>query len=70
MSQMPAPSDLIPGLSPALVEAVERLFPDRLPSKPLAAEEVARLIGQQDVVRKLRAALDEAMAHQYGSLQA
>jgi hypothetical protein len=37
-----------------LLEGLETLFPDRLPSEPPSSLEIARLVGQQQVIRKLR----------------
>lgn len=42
-------------VSEALLVELAKVFPDQLPDKPIGAEETARLIGQQDVIRKLRA---------------
>lgn len=43
-----------PGIPKALLDRLEELFPDALPPDLVGAEQTARLIGQQDVVRKLR----------------
>lgn len=41
-------------VSKDLVEWLERHYPDRLPLDLPSEQEVARLVGRQDVVRKLR----------------
>ncbi len=46
-----------PGVSKALLDRLKELFPDRLPTSKETVpshEELARLIGQQDVMRKLQ----------------
>ena len=46
-------------VSPELVSCLQALFPDRLPTDVVPQEAFARLIGTQDVIRCLKAALDE-----------
>lgn len=43
-----------------LVDTLKTLFPDRLPDKLPTPEEMGRLIGQQEVVRAIAAAFEEA----------
>lgn len=43
-----------PAVPQALLTALEERFPNRLPPDPEPAEDTARRIGQQDVLRKLR----------------
>ena len=48
------------GVSIELLEALQELFPNRLPDDPsIAPQELGRLIGHQDVIRLLKAALEE-----------
>lgn len=44
----------IPPITEELLEYLEATFPDKLPSNPQTEVAVARLIGRQDVIRKLR----------------
>lgn len=44
----------LPPLSPALIEALEELFRDRIPDTVPTPEQVGVLVGQQQVVRFLR----------------
>jgi hypothetical protein len=43
-----------PAVSKDLLEELERLFPDKLPTIYRTEAEIGRLIGMQDVMRKLR----------------
>lgn len=49
-------SDKFPYVDDKLVAALEKLFPDRLPDSAsgLNMADVARLIGQQEVIRYLK----------------
>jgi hypothetical protein len=44
-----------PGVPKALLDELEKIFPDELPKEPIGAESTAFLIGRQAVIRKLRA---------------
>ena len=44
---------LLPDISEDLLDHLRQRFPDRLPDNPVTAEELARRIGQQDVIRFL-----------------
>jgi hypothetical protein len=44
-----------PAVPKDLLDRLSELYPDRLPAHPLTLEGTARLIGQQDVIRFLRA---------------
>jgi hypothetical protein len=48
--------DKFPYVDEKLVEALQKLFPDRLPDSPngLTSGDIARLIGQQEVIRYLK----------------
>ena len=48
------PSTPPPPVSPALVEWLERAFPDRLPETPITQELLGVRIGEQRIIRKLR----------------
>jgi hypothetical protein len=43
-----------PYIDPAVIDWLASLFPDRLPAEPQPAEQTAVLIGEQNVIRKLR----------------
>ena len=43
-----------PPVPPKLVTWLEETFPDKLPGGPTDDFELGRLVGQQDIVRKLR----------------
>jgi hypothetical protein len=44
-----------PPIPTGLLRWLEAAFPDRLPDAPTSEPETARLVGQQNVIRKLRA---------------
>lgn len=45
----------VPEVSPRLINWLATIWPDRIPSDPTnAAEKLPRLVGQQDVIRRLR----------------
>ena len=46
--------ELFPAVDEQLLKALAERFPDRLPEKPEGAD-LPRLVGQQDVIRFLRA---------------
>lgn len=49
-----------PSVSEELLQALEELFPDRLPDTPhTPVTQVAALVGQQDVIRFLRKQFEE-----------
>lgn len=58
------PSKGVPYVPPELVAYLEYCFPDRLPSQLLGLPEVARRVGQQDVIRVLRLHLDSQLSKQ------
>lgn len=43
-----------PAVPAELLKALELIYPDTLPSDPVSAEEIARLVGRQQVIRKMR----------------
>ncbi len=52
-------TDDAPPISPQLINWLAQVFPNRLPSTLAGGiEQVARLVGQQDVLTKLRAELE------------
>jgi hypothetical protein len=48
-----------PPISPALIEYLEKIFPDRLPGPETPERMVWSLIGEQQVVRHLRVLMNE-----------
>lgn len=42
-----------PIISDALIQVLQRDFPNKLPQKEISAFELGRLLGQQDVINKL-----------------
>lgn len=44
----------VPNVPPEVASYLEKIFPDKLPSGLVSQEYLGRLIGQQDVIRKLR----------------
>ena len=44
----------VPDITEALIDALETIYPDRLPKLSVSSEDLARLQGQQDVVERLR----------------
>ena len=44
----------VPDITEALIDALETIYPDRLPKLSASSEDLARLQGQQDVVERLR----------------
>lgn len=48
-----------PHITRELLDYLEAKFPNRIPSKSLSLEDLHRLQGQQDVIRKLRHVHDE-----------
>jgi hypothetical protein len=50
----------------SVLDYLERVFPNTLPAKLTSEAELARLIGQQDVIEKLRAIHNEQTKHQLG----
>jgi hypothetical protein len=44
----------VPDITEALIDALETIYPDRLPKLSVSSEDIARLQGQQDVVERLR----------------
>ena len=50
-----------PDVPPELLEGLAVRFPDKLPAGPVSEAELARLVGQQSVVRFLRSHLASQM---------
>lgn len=50
-------SALAPHVTHDLLAFLERLFPDKLPPSIISSEHCALLVGRQDVIRTIRAAL-------------
>ena len=48
--------DHVPTVPKVLLDYLERTFPDKLPGGIVSADHLAELIGQQGVIRHLRAA--------------
>lgn len=46
-------SKSLPWIDPQLVEGLQRMFPNTLPDAAISTQDLARLIGQQDVIRFL-----------------
>ena len=44
----------VPDITEALIDALETIYPDRLPKLSVSSEDLARLQGQQDVGERLR----------------
>jgi hypothetical protein len=49
----------IPPLSPTLVEALDKRFPERCPDPAWSDREIWRRVGQREVVRLLRQELEK-----------
>lgn len=47
-----------PHVPPAVVEWLEGLFPDKLPSRRCPEAELGELVGEQNVVRKMRSVME------------
>ncbi len=43
----------LPWIDPDLIKGLEEVFPNTLPDAAITTSELARLIGQQDVIRYL-----------------
>lgn len=50
-----------PDVPPELLEELAVRFPDKLPTEPVSEAELARLLGQQSVLRFLRSHLTPQM---------
>ena len=62
MDDMWTPEEVLnnfPTIPPLLMEALEILYPDTVPDKPMKKSELAFLQGQLQVIRFLRAKFDE-----------
>lgn len=58
------PAKGVPYVPPELISYLEYCFKDQLPSQLLGAPELARKVGQQDVIRLLRQHLDHQLSKQ------
>lgn len=47
-------SNPIPYLEKDVLRYLDAIFPNMLPSKPISEVELARMVGQQDVIRLLK----------------
>lgn len=59
-------SKTFPYVEKALFDYLEKVFPNSLPVKLLSEAELARLIGQQDVINRLRQIHSEQIKQELG----
>lgn len=62
MTTLDSSQELAAFVSPGLVQKLSELFPDTLPRMQIPHEQIMIRVGQQQVLDKLRAALEEIEA--------
>ena len=59
-------SNPIPYLEKDVLLYLDAIFPNMLPSKPISEAELARMVGQQDVIRLLKQIHETQVKQQLG----
>ena len=62
----PVASNPFPYVERTLLDYLSKVFPNTLPLAPVSEAELARLVGQQDVVSKLRDIHNEQVKQELG----